>query len=892
MNACFMGFRATLSTAVLYLGGAALNGAAAEPIPGAKPGPNLAVVAKAATSYVSGHETITALNDGHDPRNSNDKSQGAYGNWPRTGTQWVQYEWSQPVSVNAMDVYWFDDHGGVRLPKACRLFRWEKEALVPVSGASGLGLAGNQYNRTTFDGITTTRLRLEFDSEGPSSTGILEWKVYDSGASPNFAPTVEAGVERVVVLPGKTWLRGTVKDDGKLKSPATTLWSKQSGPGKVTFEDAHAPLTTARFSATGDYVLKLWADDGQLSGADTVHVTVEPAAPVKHLEAVQTTAYRITSPFWRSRAKGQIVNWIPHCVRKIEDPKTREGGIENFVQAGRKLAGQSGARHVGPVFANTWVYNTFESMCVALMLDPQGDPEIADAQQAMRNTLDDWLPKILSAQEPDGYIHTQYTIEGHPRWTNRHDHEGYQAGYFMEAAMAHCLMTGGKDTRMYEAAKRLADCWERALGPASGKSWYEGHQELEQALVRLARFVEEREGPGQGRRYVAFAKALLDRRQNGDQYDQSHLPVTRQYEAVGHAVRAVYSYSGMADIAMETGDVDYHSAVKSLWNNIVNKKYYVTGGVGSGETSEGFGKDYSLPNNAYCESCADCGELFFQHKLQLAYQQARYADLFEETLYNAILGSVDLDAKNFTYTNPLDSSSQRYLWHGCPCCVGNIPRTLLRLPTWMYSKGPDSLYVNLFIGSVVTLENIAGTSVEVVQTTDYPWSDRVSITVKPAVAKRFALKLRVPNRETSRLYETTPAVQGLVSLALNGTAVTPTLEQGYAVLTRRWQAGDKVELVLPMKVQRVKATPKIAATAGRVALRYGPLLYSLESVDQKLDSFLKPDAALTTEWKGDLLGGVMVIKGSFANDAPLLAVPNYARLNRGGRSIVWVKDQP
>lgn len=855
------------------------------------PGANLALVATTSTSYVSGHETITALNDGYTPDNSNDKTHGAYGNWPQHGTQWVQYDWSQPVSMRGMDVYWFDDHGGVRLPKACRLKYWNGTAFVEVPGATGLGLAENRFNPTTFPEVTTTKLRLEFDGNGDSSTGILEWRVYDSGKSPNFAPTVNAGVDRVVVLSGQTWLSGRARDDGKPKPTPTLRWSKASGPGSVTFADAGAAETTARFSKVGNYVLQLTADDGQLSSSATVHVTVTAPPPAEHLQPVWPTRYQLTSPFWRNRVKNLIVNWIPHCVQECEDPAAKEGGIQNFVEAGRKLAGAKDVHQVGAVFANTWVYNTVEAMCVACLVDPQGDAQIAAAQAAMRKTLDDWIPKILSAQEPDGYLHTLYTIEGHPRWSNKYDHEGYQAGYFMEAAMAHYLMTGGKDRRMLDAAIRLANCWVRNIGPAPKRAWYDGHEELEQALVKLARFVDQTDGAGKGRQYVELAKFLLDSRHGGDEYDQSQAPVTRQYEAVGHAVRAVYCYSGMADVAMETGDRDYISAVDSLWNSIVNKKYYVTGGAGSGETSEGFGKEFSLPNNAYCESCANCGEMFFQYKLQMLYHDGRYADLAEETLYNAILGDVDLDAQNYTYTNPLDSSGHRYKWHVCPCCVGNIPRTLLQLPTWTYTTGRNELDVNLFVGSTVTLDNLVGTSVQLVQTTDYPWSGKVSLTVNPAAAKKFTLKIRVPDRRTSLLYTDTPAVQGLLSLAVNGRSIKPKLERGYAALDRTWKAGDKIEWEVPLKVQRVTADHRIAADRGRVALRYGPLIYNCESVDQNLDSFLSPTAPLTTEWRGDLLDGVVVIKGQWADGKPLLAIPNYARLNRGGRSVVWLKDQ-
>lgn len=856
-----------------------------------QPATNLALVAQASTSFVSGHETITALNDGFDPRHSDDKSHGAYGNWPRSGTQWVQYDWSQPVFINRVDVYWFDDARGVRLPKACRLQYWDGSQFVDVPDARSLGLVKNTFNSTTFAEVKTTRLRLEMDSDGTFSTGLLEWRVYDSGKSPNFAPIVEAGIDRVLVMPGRTYLSGIIRDDRKSNPTPAARWSRDSGPGEVSFQDAAAPVTTATFSAPGDYILRLTADDGQLSASSTLAVKVTSPPPPRPLSVVHTGPYRLNSPFWDARIKALIVNWIPHCYNMMTDLSVKEGGIDNFVQAGNKLAGRPHTGHTGAVFANAWVHNTVESMCIALMIDPQGDGQLIAAQKAIKITLDDWIPKILSAQEPDGYLQTFYTLNNVRRWTNKHDHEDYLAGYFIEASLAHFQMTGRADRRMYDAARRLADCFDRNVGPQSGRKWYGGHQELEQALVRLARVVDEVEGPGAGRRYVELAKYTMDCRQGGDEYDQSHLPVTRQYEAVGHAVRAVYSYSGMADIAMQTGDIDYHSAVRSLWDNIVNKKYYVTGGVGSGETSEGFGRNYSLPNNAYCESCAGCGELFFQHKMHLIWQDAKFADLYEETIYNAILGGIDLEGRNFTYTNPLDSGHARYKWHVCPCCVGNIPRTLMMLPTWMYSRSADSLYVNLFVGSTINVGQVAGTDVQVVQATDYPWHGKVAITVNPAQEKSFSLHIRVPDRSVSNLYTSSPDSDGISSITLNDQTISPSIEKGYAVLTRTWKAGDTVTLELPLRPQRVKCIDKVSANVGRVALRYGPLIYNIESVDQNIELVLGPDSPLAVEWRQDLLGGVMAITGRFTNGSPMLSIPNYARNNRGGRAIVWMKDR-
>jgi uncharacterized protein len=850
---------------------------------------NMALVATPSSLYCSGDTTLAALNDGFAPRNSGDSEHRSYGNWPRTDTQWVQYDWSQPISTKQIDVYWWIDGQGVGAPKACRLLYWNGTEFVPVPNASGLGVTGNKFNTTTFDEVQTTKLRLEIVSDGRLSTGILEWKVYDSGKSPDFPPSVVAGIDRVVVQGGKTFLAGEVKS---LKARDRKVeWTKESGPGEVSFKDKSAIETTAAFSKLGDYVLKLSVREGASQSSSTLKVQVDPAPPKERLDVVYTKRYSIDSPLWNARAKALIVNWIPHCIDENNNmnipPGRGDGGIDNFVEAGKALRGEPHAPHRGYVFANAWVHQTVESMCIALMVDPKGDSEIIAAQEKMKATLEDWIPKILSAQEPDGYLQTAYTLADRNHWRNkwspehRADHEGYVGGYFIESAINHYTLTEGKDLRLYNAAKKLADCWVANIGPGK-KEWFDGHQEMEQALVRFGRFVNDMEGRGRGDSYVKLARFLLDSRRGGEEYDQSHLPPIRQYEAVGHAVRAVYFYSGMADVAAETGDIDYQSAVMSLWDNMVNRKYYVTGGIGSGETSEGFGPNYSLRNEAYCESCSSCGLIFFQYKLNLAYHDAKYADLYEETMYNALLGSTDLKGTVFNYTNPL-IDGRRTAWHACPCCVGNIPRTLLMIPTWTYVKGKDGLYVNMFIGSRIKVEKVAGTDVEMVQKTDYPWNGNVSITVNPKESKNFTVYVRVPNRTTSDLYKTTPEVSGLTSLSVNGKAITPKIEKGYAVVTREWKAGDHIELVLPLAPQRLKADEQIAADRGRVALRYGPLIYNVERADQSDINQSLGAAPLQAEWHGDLLGGVMALKGTWANGKPMFAIPNFARMNRIGQ---------
>jgi DUF1680 family protein len=755
---------------------------------------------------------------------------------------------------------------------------------------------------------------------GAALAPVIHTAIVSCASAADEAPLKAiSGGDRVTVIAGKTYLRGwagygdpphTRQPQAPSLPPApagptpTVIWSKQSGPGTVRFEDPKSLITTAKFSTTGAYVLKLTARNGQSTSDSTLNVTVELPPPAKQLEAVYTRNFKIDSNLWSARSRVLIANWIPHCIDVINrnDVTLGPGGIDNFIEAGKKLRGEPAGLHKGYVFSNAWVHQTVEAMSIALMIDPQGNADILKAHDKFHATLADWIPKILAAQEPDGYLQTAFTLDrvggrgntiesshfGHWDPVHRGDHEGYTAGYFLESAINHYQMTNRQDARLYNAAKKLADCWASNLGPAPRKPWYDGHQEMEQALVRFGRFVNDGEGGGKGDSYIATAKFLLDCRytaavnptRDRQEYDQSHVPVTQQYEAVGHAVRATYTYSGMADVAVETHDPDYQSAVRSLWDNIVNKKYYLTGGIGSGESSEGFGPNYSLRNNSYCESCSSCGMIFFHWKMNLAHHDARYVDNYEETLYNALLGSIDLDGQHFYYTNPLDARMGRSTWHVCPCCVGNIARTLLMMPTWTYAKAPDGVYVNLYVGSTITLENAAGTDIEIIQKTNYPWSGEIALTVNPKQSKNFTMRLRLPNRTTSALYQPSPEVKGLLSLSVNGKSVKPVIAKGYAEITRNWKAGDKIELVLPLEVQRIKSVDQIASTKGKVALRYGPMIYNIEAVDQDITKPISDKSKLTPEWRNDLLGGVMTIKGEFADGSPLLAVPNYTRTNR------------
>jgi len=848
--------------------------------------PNLAIVANVSSS-IRGGFNAKALNDNLAPVFIGNGRQGGGGAnrfiQPRQNI-WVQYDWIQPVSTKEIGIFWWDFNKSTRLPEAYRIQYWNGTSFVPVQNAAGMSKETNKLTTFSFDEIKTTKIRLELDSADRGLATVLEWAIFKTDNSASPAPIVNAGMDRDVMINGKTYLAGSIRSVSPI---ANTQWKKVSGPGSVQFIGGDNIKGTATFSALGDYVLSMTASDGTLAQTSTIKVKVHEPPKGKRLDVVYTKRYKIDNKLWNDRAKAMITNWIPFCIDQNErtDLKIGEGGLDNFIEAAKALRGEPFNKQKGYVFSNAWVHQTVEAMCIGLMVDPLGDKEMIAAQEKMKTTLEKWIPIILAAQEPDGYLQTAYTLRDTTRWKerwsprNRGDHEGYVSGYFIESAINHYTLTNGKDKRLYNAAKRLADCWVNNIGPGK-KEWFDGHQEMEQALVRFGRFVNDMEGGGRGDSYVSLAKFLLDSRKSGSEYDQSHVPVQQQYEAVGHAVRATYNYSAMADVAAETGDVDYQSAVMSLSNNLTNKKYYFTGGIGSGETSEGFGENYSLRNNAYCESCSSAGLIFFQYKMNLAYHDARYADLYEETMYNALMGSLDLEGKNFYYTNPLTSSQVRDPWHVCPCCVGNIPRTLLMLPTWAYVTGDKAIYVNLYIGSTINVEKVAGTDVQMIQKTDYPWKGNVVITVNPKLSKEFAVYVRIPNRTTSELYTPDKEVKGLKWLKVNGQTIAINAEKGYAVIKRKWKAGDKIELEMPMEVQRFTADDRIESNRGRVALRYGPLVYNVEKADSQDINKSIGKGAFGVEWHDELLRGVMVIKGAWADGTPLIAIPNYARNNR------------
>ncbi|MEI7729372.1 MAG: beta-L-arabinofuranosidase domain-containing protein [Verrucomicrobiota bacterium] len=623
--------------------------------------------------------------------------------------------------------------------------------------------------------------------------------------------------------------------------------------------------------------------------ATTLSAAAAEPAPEGPLETVRFQKVKIGG-FWKQQIKLQTEKWIPHCVRQME-----QGGegqeLLNLSATGQALRGEPVGKYRGAPWSDAYVYNTVEAICLALEVDPEGDADLAKAQAALRAKVEEWIPIILAAQGPDGYIHSFHTLKQRPRFTAISDHEFYVMGYLMEMGIAHYRMTGGKDRRLYDAALKCANLLCDTFGPAPKRTWKNGHPGMEHALCRLGEAVNASDGAGKGDKYIALARHFLEHQHEiePNAYNQSEKPAVAMTEATGHAVRATYFYTAMADVARIQGNAAFGTAADRIWTNAIHKKHYLTGGVGASHQGEAFAGDYELPNNGYCEACAGCGLSFWAEQMHRLHASAPACDVQERVLYNNVLGSVAQGGETFYYQNPLSSRLARYPWHGCPCCVGNIPRTLIAIKDLMYSvnAGRTVLYVNHYVDSDGEIPAVGkAASLRLRQATRYPWDGEVTFTMSLATPWAFTLALRIPDRTESDLYTATPKDGTNFTVTVNGTAHPVILKDGYARIDRIWKAGDRVTLTLPLEVQRVRCDERVVANRGRVAVQRGPIVYSFEDVDHAKpvrSAILKPDAELKTVWRSDLLGGVMTVAGG-----GLVGVPNYVRLNRGGASQVWL----
>ena len=620
-------------------------------------------------------------------------------------------------------------------------------------------------------------------------------------------------------------------------------------------------------------------------------------------QPVPFTAVRFTGGFWRDKQEVNRTVTVPFAIRQCEE----SGRLRNFDLAAevmrRRSSGEKGYQVTPPTlfpFDDTDAYKAIEGASYVLSMQPDA---------ALEKQLDGWIERIAAAQEPDGYLYTFRTMHpdspGH-KWVGKErweldpklSHELYDAGHLYEAGVAFYQATG-KRTLLDVCLKNAELLW-RVFGEGR-RRLAPGHEIVEMGLVKLYRVTGDR-------RWLDLAKGFLDARgPGGPAYNQMHKLVVDQDEAVGHAVRANYLYSGMADVAALTGDERYSAAIGKIWNNVVGKKLYLTGGVGALASGEAYGADYDLRNDAYNETCAAVALMMWNHRMFLLTGDAKYMDVFERTQFNGFISGVAISGDRFFYPNPLvyDGKAKnnqgfagRAPWFGCACCPPNLMRMLASLSGYFYAVKGDELYVNGYAQSDA-VASVAGTSVRIVQKTGYPWSGLVSLTVSPADPARFTLKVRIPGWAQGRpvpsdLYAYDSPEQPAWRVRLAGAAVTGKLEKGYFSITREWRSGDAVEIDFPMRVHRVLGNPQIAATRGLVALERGPVVYCVEEIGQKIaaDS-LAPPLKISTRDGPPQLGGVTVLEIRGSRSAPLTAIPYFAWNNCGlAPMAVWLPQYP
>ena len=620
------------------------------------------------------------------------------------------------------------------------------------------------------------------------------------------------------------------------------------------------------------------------------------------IDPVPFTSVKVTDGFWGQRLRASREVTIPLAFSKCES----EGRYDNFVKATHPSDSNEAP---GFPFDDTDVYKTIEGASYLLQTYPD---------KKLEQYIDSVLVLVAAAQEPDGYLYTPRTMNprhphdwaGKERWTKVEElsHEFYNLGHMVEGAVAHYQATGKRN--FLDVAIRYADCVCKAIGDGAGQlRLVPGHQIAEMALVRLYLTTGDE-------KYLRQAKFFLDARgttSRRDAYSQAHKPVVEQDEAVGHAVRATYMYAGMADVAAVTGDSTYIHAIDRIWDNIVGKKLYITGGIGARHEGESFGANYELPNlSAYCETCAAIGLVYVNYRLFLLHGEARYFDVLERTLYNGLISGVSLDGGSFFYPNPLASTGgySRKPWFGCACCPSNISRFIPSLPGYVYAVRGDSVYVNLYLGNQAELK-VGGKKLTLAQETDYPWNGGVRLTVQRGGGD-FCLNLRIPGWVRNEpvpgdLYSYVDGNQPAYTVTVNGEPVQVDLQKGYLPVQRKWRKGDVVEVNFDMEPRVVRANEQVEADRGRVAVERGPLVYCAEWPDNDFDihtvllrrspSFeVKTEPALAVP-----LGGIMRLTTEAqalsydesgrltTRDVQLTLIPYYAWAHRGeGNMAVWL----
>ena len=548
-------------------------------------------------------------------------------------------------------------------------------------------------------------------------------------------------------------------------------------------------------------------------------------AHLQKIEPVSFADVNITDEFWKPKIDKVATKTLSACIYQTEVATPR---IKNF----EKVARKKGEKHEGIFYDDSDVFKALEAMAYSLKTHPSAE---------MEKKCDEWIDKIAAAQQPDGYLNTWYTLKGlQDKYTDMSMHEDYNAGHMIEAGVAYYNATGKR--KLLDVCIKWADQFDALFGPGK-KDWVTGHQELELALVKLYKVTKNK-------KYLNLADWLLSERGKklakgytwtdwkDTAYAQDVLPVKQQTQITGHAVRAMYMYTGAADVAAQTGDVDYMKAMRNVWEDVVYRNMYITGGIGSAGSNEGFSVDYDLPNEqAYCETCASVGMVFWNQRMNSLTGNAEYIDVLERSLYNGALDGLSLSGDRFFYGNPLASRGQhqRREWFGTACCPANVARLVASLGNYIYAKSDDAIYVNLFVGSNTTIPLKVG-NVGVKMETNYPWDGKVKLMIDPAKNSKFNLYLRIPGwaqgqTSTNDLYDLSDFGSAIIYLKVNGKDEAVRMENGYMIIDREWKKGDIVMYELPMQTNKVIAREELKQDKGRIAIQRGPVVYCIEGAD-------------------------------------------------------------
>ena len=587
--------------------------------------------------------------------------------------------------------------------------------------------------------------------------------------------------------------------------------------------------------------------------------------PLKMIEQIDFSHVKINDNFWSPRLSKHVSATLPVCIDQIEN---QTGRIRNFENAAK-----GEGEHSGIFFDDSDVYKALEGMAYSLINNP--DPEL-------EKKADEWIDKFAAAQQPDGYINTFYTLTGlDKRWTNMDKHEMYCAGHMIEAGVAYYQATGKR--KLLDVCIRMTDHMMSQFGPGK-RHWVPGHEEIELALVKLYQTTQEQ-------KYLDFAYWLLEERGHGhgtmgDEgkwnpvYYQDIVPVRQLTDISGHAVRCMYLYCGMADVAALKNDTGYIAAMDRLWDDVVHRNMYITGGIGSSRDNEGFTEDYDLPNlDAYCETCASVGMVLWNQRMNQLTGDSKYIDVLERSLYNGALAGISLGGDRGFYVNPLESKGDhhRQEWYGCACCPSQLSRFLPSIGNYIYASSDDALWVNLYIGNTGQIR-IGETDILLTQETDYPWDGSVKLTISTSQPLEKEIRLRIP--DWCKTYD----------LSINGKRINVPKEKGYAVI-KDWKSQDVIALDMDMPVEIVAADPHVKENFDKRAIQRGPLVYCMEEIDNPVyfDQIqLSPSTTFQTAFASDILNGIKTIKTNGRAQSATF-IPYYAWDNRkAGKMRVWI----